>query len=182
MAKNETIKDVAVVQAQLSMLGEAPYALVFNKPRSANWPLVQEACRKFSRYAERDGLVFALFDDSVKTLKGLSNILQLVNGWNSMLFFVDGESEAVWRVSGWLVCYTRSFHAKSAESYCLKPMFSHAGFMSREQYLSPCRILSIDNITPNHPAPLVDQVHARAVEDGCFRCPNFNAENFRVYS
>lgn len=179
----QTLKEEAALQAQLSLYGESPYALAFIKPRSKNWPLIQEICRKFGRYIEHDDMIFVLFDKSVPSLKALHNILTMITGWNSALLFVDGECEQPHSMTQWLGCYIHSFFATSPEAYCLKPVFTHFGFATEEQYLSPCRLLGItDRITPNHPASLAEQVHSLAIDNGCFRCPNFNAENFRVYS
>lgn len=177
------MKESAALQAQLSLYGESAYALAFVKPRSKNWPLVQEICRKFGNYIERDDMIFVLFDKSIPTLKALHNILTMISGWNSAFFFVDGEYEHPYRMTQWLQCFIHSFFATSPQAYCLKPIFTHFGLATDEQYLSPCRLLGItDRVTPNHPASLVEQVQSLAVENGCFRCPNFNAENFRVYS
>lgn len=178
-----TIKDVAVIQAQLSLLDPAPYALAFTKPRSANWPLVQDVCRKFGTLTEHDGITFSQFGTDIPALKGLENVLSMISGWNSAILFVDGEREETYRMTQWLQCFLRSFYATSPEAYCLKTTFTHLSFVQQtEQYLSPCRLLSLANITENHPASLVDQVQSLAIDNGCFRCPNFNAENFRVYA
>jgi hypothetical protein len=175
-------KDFAKIQAQVALLkGETPpFVLVFIKPRSANWPVVLEVCQKFSYYTEKNGVVFAAFDNSLCALKALNNIFQMIAGWASALLFVDGEQERLHRMA-WTDCYIRSIHAVSRGAYCLKPSYAPFSSDAAHHFISPCRLISVYNVTERHPASLVDQVQALGVESGCFRCPNFNASNFKAY-
>lgn len=182
MAKVPAAKAAALVSAKINLLGGADYAVAFVSPRSASWPIVRETCRKFSRWVEEEnGLALAMFGSDPKALGALDTVLELVDGWSSALLFVHGEHEPVWRVRGWLCCYIHSFHVTNLEAYCLQVAYLGAApGVYGLPCLSPCRILNLSSVKPDHPAPLEDQVQARAVREGCFRCPNFKISNFRV--
>lgn len=167
--------DIAKIQLQVGLVEQAPYILVFNKPRSANWPIVKEVCQKHCNFLEKNGLSFAMFDSSVLSLRTLNNILRLTSGWSSMFLFIDGEHEEHYRLAGWLSCYIQSFHLENTAAYCLETIYTGEQY----RYLAPCRLLHSYNISELHPAPLVDQIKAMAVQQGVFRCPNFHAENLR---
>lgn len=167
------------LQSQLEKVSAKPYIIVFIKPKSANWPLVQSLCQKVGGLREMQGFSYAEFDDTLYELTILNTITNLINGWHSAFIFVNGLYDEQWRLIGWLGCYIRSLDAINPQAYCLKAI----SFSQHDQFIqciSPCRILNIYGISTFHPAPFEDQIQALAVEEGYFRCPHFNAENFRL--
>lgn len=177
-----TDKAVAEIQGRLALLEQVPYAVAFMRPKSDNWPLVQDMCRKWGEFYQDDGVSFALFRNDEKTLHGLNALFRLIDGWKSALLFVDGEPTTIYQSFGWLSCYLQSRHAANIAAYCLKTDTAFGSAMRPVgHYIAPCRLLVgwLSHLSPAIPASLTEQVQSIAIDRGLFRCPHFNADNFR---
>lgn len=168
------------------------------KSTSKNLPLALSLMRQAEAFAEipiDNGIFYgAVFSIEPKPLTIVKSIIDFALNWKGFNIFYNGE--LVNDKGGFyatLHCLINATKCSDYRSYCHRvesfnnnfetsiSLFSILKPKSSDDYLIPCRRISYSlyQINSKHPSSVINQLEARAIEQGCDWCPYFNLADFR---
>lgn len=166
-------------------------AVVFRQNRGANYPQAVETARSAALYRERQQgktlLHVAVFSRNEEQASLASTLLELLVGIKGTLIY-DGDGNRIpneWTAKAVLECYANSGLSRDYRAHCHRviddPFDRWAPATQPDRYILPCRLIDRFRLRLawDHPASVVEQLHAAGVDSGCHWCPNFDAEAFR---
>lgn len=197
---------VSEKSAQLICSNDFFAAICFQAPRSPQWPLVRGLCMQADAIAEDKGMLTVAFFKRTESIKLLSVICNMVQGWKSAHIFIHKQKIVHIFSVKWLDCYLKSLQCADWMAWCLAitkgprrlndfrdlslriiidtnpnpvELSKPEEIFLEEHFICPCRQISAYSWGHRElPSSLKDQLQAFAVERGFSDCPNFDIEQF----
>lgn len=163
-------------------------ALVFIKPRSAKWEGIKALC-KTGLFQEEDEKSLALFDDSLKSMQALEQIVGKISSWKSAYFFVEGKPASLKMAEHWIPCYAKALETGDRERHCfLHREFSHFNNDLDHtckpdecaSFILPCKCTGwFVRFADSIPASFYEQFEENAATREAILCPMFSMDGFK---
>ncbi len=163
-------------------------ALVFIKPRSAKWEGIKALC-KTGLFQEEDEKSLALFDDSLKSMQALEQIVGKISSWKSAYFFVEGKPASLKMAEHWIPCYAKALETGNRERHCfLHREFSHFNNDLDHtckpdecaSFILPCKCTGwFVRFADSIPASFYEQFEENAATREAILCPMFSMDGFK---
>lgn len=186
-------------------------AIIFQSPRSPQWPLVWGLCQGADAVAEGKGYYAAAFYCTESSLETLTSICHITQEWKTAHLFVRKKKIAHIYSIKWVSCFLKSLKCNDNLAWCLDitrapsrindfTSLDHTITVNlnpnavvekkperiaiQELFVCPCKQLSAFTWGKVElPVSLKAQFQAFAVEKGFIECPNFDIEQFKpVYA
>lgn len=182
-------------------------AIIFQSPRSPQWPIVWGLCQSADAISEGKGYYAAAFYCTENSLETLTSICHITQEWKTAHLFVRKKKIAHIYSVRWVNCFLKSLKCPGNLAWCLDitrapkriddfTSLDHTitinlvstpfaerkpdRIVAQELFICPCKQLSAFPWGKMElPVPLKEQFHAFAVERGFIDCPNFDIEEFR---